>query len=440
VGSSVMSIPPPPPGFTLDQDSGVPPPPPGFTIDKPQMGGKMPLGMVIDQVLKMAPWNRASQGFRDIAGKGAERLGGMGVPSKVSATAMLPISMTPDILAALTAVPEGTIESPMVESLANKAKTSASSRWFKALGGTLSNAKELGPEESLRLGRLAREGRYITPLNSAESQSKAITQGLQSSGKRIGELRALGDLYGNSPESSKLVQLIHQDIAPKYSVGIHSGEAGDLKKGIEEVLKLEPIDKLTQGEELPSQLGRAGVKKGQEFAKNQYEMFRRIQEDPSYIPEYDLRRPTTFNEVANVATDINKYAKGQSKLLQPSGALTDVANSVSKANDEALLKALPASKGTEYSQNLGKFSDLSKLDRINDLKMAHEVGASRNSIVNNIANRIFHRFGYQLSAETLDKIALLLKAGNKAPKVNLSAIPGINELLKRYRTTSQQSQ
>lgn len=412
-----------------------------------QMGGKPPLGMVLDQVSKMAPWNRASQGLRDIAGAGAEKLGGMGVNPKVAAGAMLPVAMFPDILSAATSLPEKGPPSATLQNLANKARASGSSRWFKAAGGTLSNAKELGADEALRLGRFAREGKYITPFNSSEKQGIAIGKGLQSSGKRLEELRGLGDLYGQSPEASKIAQAIHQDLAPKYSSGIRSGESGELKKAIEEVMKLEPVDKLTASEELQGNLRgatRLGDKTsdpmnvyhhapGSSLPQDQYEKFRTLQEDPNYIPEYDFRRPTTFNEVSKVSTDINKYAKGQSKLLQPSGAATDVANLVSKMNDAALLKALPQEKGLEYSKNLGQFSDLSKLDRINEVKSSAEVGSSRNSIVNNISNRIFHRFGHQLSAEAMDKISSIIKAASNAPGVNPASIVGIPKLLKRFR-------
>ena len=388
-----------------------------------KMGGSPPLSFVMNKVMGMAPWNKASQGMRDIAGYGAEKLGGMGVNPKVSAGMMLPVAMAPDILAAATAMPEKGPPSAALEGMSNKLKDMGSSRWFKAVGGTLPQAKELGSEEALRLGRFAREGKYVTPLNSASSQGKLIGKGLQQSGKRLEELRGLGDLYGESPESSKIVQAIHQDLGPKYSSGIRSGEMGDLKKSIDEVLKLEPVDKLTATEEMSPKIG--------SHPKESYEQFRRFQEDPNFIPEYDLRRPTTFNEVSKVATDLNQYAKGQSKMLQPSGAMTDSANVISKLNNEKLLAALPAEKGAEYTANLQKYGDLSKLDRMNELKSAFEVGGSRNSLVNNIANRVLHLFGHQLSAQALDTISSLVGNLAKAPKMNPSSIPGALKLIRR---------
>lgn len=365
----------------------------------------------------------------------AETGGELGYPKTGVALGAIP-AMAPFVMGAVGEInglkrPPAASTQALID-FADKLKQSASSRFFKAAGGTLSNAKELGADEALRLGRLARDGGYLTPLNSSDSQSAAIKNDLQTSGKRMEELRGLGNLYGDSPESSKLVQIITQDLGPKYGPGIRQGESGDLQKAIAEVLKLEPIDKLTPSEELAGNLKNAtrlgdktsdpmGVyphAPGSSLPQDQYESFRAAQEDPNYIPEYDLRRPTTFNEVAKVATDINTHAKGQSKLLQPTGALTDAANVISKTNNESLLSVLPPEKGAEYQQNLNKYHDLSILDRMNELKQSAEVGGSRNSIVNNIANRIFHRFGYQLSGEALDKISNLLRTTPNVPVLN----------------------
>lgn len=406
------------------------------------------------------------RGIQAAEGGAAEWMGSKGVNPYVSAALPIAgeIAATMLIPGSKSATGLRTVENA-TSNLAKKATASADSRWFKASGGTLANAKELGAEEALRLGRYARENKYVTPLNSPESRQASIESGMKQSGKRLEELRGLGDLYGDSPEAKTIAQAIEQDLGPKYASGVMSGESGELRKAIDEVLKLEPVDKLTRSEELAGYMGRdiptetgsfkvATPGKGEKTIQkpNQnyplsgpekmevpnpdytpgtertvtgttdpYEIFRRTQEDPNYIPEYDLRRPTTFNEVAKVATKINKYAGSQSKLLQPSGAATDVANLVSEKNNSALMNALPKSQGAEYQKALGDYSNLSKLDRMNELALAYEAGASRNSIVNNIANRIYHKFGHQLSAEAMDKIAGALR---QVPRVYNRAVDG----------------
>jgi hypothetical protein len=405
----------------------------------------------------------------------AERGGELGFP-KTGAVAGMAVANEPYFM-----VPGGGASKSArgaLDTLARKAEQSASSSWFKGVGGTLHQAKELGAEEALRVGRMARDRGIITPLNSVETQSANITAGLAESGKRLEELRGLGDLYGDSPEAMKIVQAIKQDLGPKYATGIRSGEMGDLERVVQEVMKLEPLYRLTPGEEVAGFLKRdiptgSGSFQATTPAKgfplkaeknpsyplagdeynlvgdrnyvpptsktiptetNPYERFRLAQEDPNYVPEYDLRRSTTYDSVSKVATDINAYAKDKSSLLRPIGADTAAADVISRVNNESLMKALPKEKGAEYQSNLGKYSDLSILDRMNDLKFAAEVGGSRNRIVNNLANRIYQKFGHQLSAAALDKIAGLLRSRIPTGVKTLSRKAVISQLIDRITT------
>lgn len=393
------------------------------------------------------------------------------------------VAMAPYIAGAYSAL-KGLARPPLQSTdsqyqISKQARKSASSGWFKAVGGTPANARELGADEALRLGRMARDSGVVTTFNSAENQANRIAQGLKQTGQKLGETRAMGDLYGDSPEAMKIVQTIKQDLGPKYATGIKSGEAGDLDKAIQEVMKMEPIDTLTPGEELsgfmqkgiPSETSSVRVttpgkgvptipqnnpmypmaggktvntpnpsyvppsESNIQLSRGPYDQFRLAQESPDYIPEYDIRRPTTFGEVAKVATDINQYAKGQSKMLQPSGALTDAANVISKVNDEALMRVLPKEQGVAYQQNLQKYGDLSKLDRMNELKAAGEVGANQNGVIKSIYNMVFHRFRHQLSAQAMDTIANVLSTKSRlAPQMNpvSAAVAGRKALISQF--------
>lgn len=418
-----------------------------------------------------------------IVGEGIAEVGGsLGYPKTGVAIGAIP-AMAPYVLggySALKGLARPALQSTgVMQDLSKKARDSASSRWFKAVGGTPANARELGADEALRLGRMARKTGVITPFNSVENQAENIAKGLDSSGRKIGELRAMGDLYGDSPEAMKIVQTIKQDLGARYGSGIRSGESGDLDKAIQEVLKLEPVDTLTAGEELsgfmqkgiPSETSSVRVttpgkgvptipqnnpmypmaggktvntpnpsyvppsESNIQLSRGPYDQFRLAQESPDYIPEYDIRRPTTFGEVAKVATDINQYAKGQSKMLQPSGALTDAANVISKVNDEALMRVLPKEQGVAYQQNLQKYGDLSKLDRMNELKAAGEVGANQNGVIKSIYNMVFHRFRHQLSAQAMDTIANVLSTKSRlAPQMNpvSAAVAGRKALISQF--------
>jgi hypothetical protein len=304
---------------------------------------------------------------------------------------------------------------------------SADSRWAKATGGTLANAKELGPDEFRRLGRLSRDEGVVTPLNGPESQSAKINELKDAAGKDIGMARANADLMGDAPKVSELQNRLRGDLGAKYGPGVHAGESGELNNAMDEVSKLEPVDKVENGEELAHTMRDATREgdhtadpmgaldhKGQTLPQDDYEAFRRSQDKGEIIPHYDVQRPTTHQEIANTVTKLNQAAQQKAKLLQASGATTDVANKLAQMNDASIMKILPPEQATKYQIALSKFSDMSKLDKMMDNKMAYEAGGSRNGVVNNIANRALHKFGYQLSAQGLDKLAKVVRATPEA--------------------------
>lgn len=91
----------------------------GVPINKPQMGGKPPIGFVANEVMKMAPWNKASQALKDVAGTAAEKMGSMGVPPKVAASVALPLAIAPELLAAGTSLAGLEGETPLAQAITN---------------------------------------------------------------------------------------------------------------------------------------------------------------------------------------------------------------------------------------------------------------------------------------------------------------------------------
>lgn len=67
MGAHVMAIPPPPPGFTIDQPSsgGIPPPPPGFTLDTNETKKRGMMGKAWDILSK--PEQMSSKGLGELA-------------------------------------------------------------------------------------------------------------------------------------------------------------------------------------------------------------------------------------------------------------------------------------------------------------------------------------------------------------------------------------
>lgn len=80
------------------------------TVQPTKMGGSPPLGFVASKVMSMTPASKLSALFPQMAGAGAEELGKLGVNPKIAASAMLPVSMAPDILGTIAGAEE--IENP----------------------------------------------------------------------------------------------------------------------------------------------------------------------------------------------------------------------------------------------------------------------------------------------------------------------------------------
>lgn len=323
----------------------------------------------------------------------------------------------------------------------------ANQRWFKALGGTLQQAKEIGPEEAQRLGRMARNENIITPTNSAESQMGNVQAYQDAAGQKIGELRQIGDQMGAAPKFHVLIGEIEKELGPQYESGMMSPQQGQFRNAMDELTKTERVNRIP--EDIPEGSGSYQVTKKEpnplftpvskqieaqnpmgpmvaqknifkpnpsylsdqpeirstkDVPRNIFEDYRGDQESGNLIPEYDIKKPGT-TDIANKVTQMNKFAKSQTKLLQPSNAITDVANAASAKNDSALVQSLGSEKGLDYVRALGNFSDSEKMMKILENKLAYETGASRNRIVNNLINRFEQRFGYPVSAEALDRLS-----------------------------------
>jgi len=448
----------------IDSDGGGKPP---FEETMPvEVGGKAPWGMVASEVMKRTPWNQISSIFPKAAGAGAEQLGKMGVNPKVSAALMTPVAMAPELLGVISPAEDPVIGS---KGAADYLTKSANQRWFKGLGGTLGQAKEIGPEEAQRLGRLARNERIITPLNSPESQLAGIQKYGDIGGQKIGEIRKLGDQIDAAPKHHEMLAEIQQELGPQYSSGMKSPQAGQFKNAMDELGSVQKMKRLPDefsNESVPRSIfqkqeanplftdvpekvtpqlntappivkdprmlklgmeppaaasdfpgpyknpmflsGERNLTSSKSIPRNAFEDYRAAQEGGEIIPEYEVSKPGT-SDIAGKITQMNRFAASQTKMLQPSNALTDVANAASAKNDAALVQAVGSTKGKEYVDSLQQFSDAEKMMKIIENKLAYETGASRNRIVNNLINRFEQRFGYPLSAEVLDRLANVAK-------------------------------
>jgi hypothetical protein len=289
----------------------------------------------------------------------------------------------------------------------------------KDLGARTKAFSQVSEEEAARLGRRAKEMGVEGSTKDQLAKAKAIDA---ETGKRVSELRQVGDMTGASPEFPGLMEQIEKEIGPKYRDGLESGQAGELDKAKAELMKAQPVKKVTPGEESDfahQDATREGFRdadptgamghKG-EFPENSYEDFRRGQEEE--IPNYDVAANPNTSALAAKSTAMNRFAAEQQGLLRPSGPSADVANLVSNKNDSHLAQMLGSDKAKEYVDALSKESDAKDMQMLLKQKRDRELGSSHapGSVTSKVIHAAQDRFGYALSAKALDKLAGIVRA------------------------------
>lgn len=132
-------------------------------------------------------------------------------------------------------------------------------------------------------------------------------------------------------------------------------------------------------------------------------------------PAFDAARPNT-SAFAKKATDLNAFASNEKSMLHPSNATTDVANTISAENDQALSRHLGSDKAKAYLESLAKESDAKKMTQMLEQKRARQLGKTTapSSLPAQAWHGITDRFGYALTAKSLDKLAQVVRASPAA--------------------------
>ncbi len=183
----------------------------------------------------------------------------------------------------------------------------------KAGGAGSSAAKELGSEGVRDYGRMLQEKNIVAPWRSPEKMNQVIQPQLKQAGEQVGMSRALASSRGSSPTVETLTGKINEELSSKYGTGLHAGENGSYTNAIDELTKQNPKD---------------------------------------------------FQDLANVSTDMNAFAKNQNKLMQPSGATTDVANVISHESDAGIKGLLDPAEAAGYDVAKKDFGNLSLADKL----------------------------------------------------------------------------
>jgi hypothetical protein len=193
-------------------------------------------------------------------------------------------------------------ENALADTAAQYAKRAGQNAGIRALGGMRGQVGQLGAEGSRELAQSMIDQGVVAPMTGEIGMEKKIQDLLGQAGQTIGKYR---QMPGAVPTAEEIEKALKDSLTAKYATGLHAGEQGGLEKAIEEVKK-GPL--------------------------------------------------TSFEDVANKATELNKFAT-KNKLVQPTNAATDVANALTGINESAMQKSLTPEQFAEYQKALPAYGE-----------------------------------------------------------------------------------
>lgn len=261
-----------------------------------------------------------------------------------------------------------TVEGALKEG-ATRASRFAQEQSVKSLEGAIGQVRQLGPEEARAVGQLALDKGIVSPFTPTSlGMERALNSELEKTGAEIGASRAAGDLAGGAPSAAELQSTIEGRLANRYGSGMRSGETGSLEKALDEVGK---IGKPEVG---------IGPVEGPSFVRN-----------------------------AEKATEMNAFAS-KNKMLQPTGAFTDVSNALSHENNAALQKALTPEQWTAYQGALNDFSGLKSIEKFFSRGEARELAGRGSGMLTDIYKGAKDVIGHKALAAGADTVANMLSS------------------------------
>jgi hypothetical protein len=205
----------------------------------------------------------------------------------------------------------GTAESEgggVLDTLGQYAKRFGQNQAMKTIGARGGQIGQVGIPESRAIAQKLIDQDVISPLRGPIGLEEKVEQLHDAAGQGIGSARAAGNKIGQAPSMAEILQQVNQDLTPKYSSGVDRGMAA-LNRAKEEIAK-----------------GGTG-----DFVGN-----------------------------AQKATDLNASAAAN-KIYRPQGANTDVADIISRLNNDKLAQTLSPEEMAKYNANMKDYGDYSKV-------------------------------------------------------------------------------
>lgn len=118
--------------------------------------------------------------------------------------------------------------------------------------------------------------------------------------------------------------------------------------------------------------------------------------------------------IAEAATELNHAANKASKNMQPETPFTDVANEVSRINNERIKQLIGKENAAKYEQALREYGVNKKIANALKFKSSGEVKRfGPGSFTSNMTQKLMDEAGYRLGAKTANKLSTMVKNNPK---------------------------
>ena len=228
----------------------------------------------------------------------------------------------------------------------------------KNVGASPMQARQMGPEATRSLGQFTLDKGITSPFTGDIGMENKINSIHEQAGSQIGDIRKLADTKSDPPNIEGIERIVRQQLDAKYTKGIQSGQAGSYAKALEELRRAEP----------------------------------------------------THQGLADLSTELHRAATKATKLKEDPSAIVDVANTISKLNNDMIKTKVPE-HAASYDAALKDFGATSKLKQMNLRKQSREVSGriGPGGPVREVTQKFLDSIGYRAGASVANKLAKFLK-------------------------------
>lgn len=237
---------------------------------------------------------------------------------------------------------------------------------LKNLGASPYQFQQLGAEPARALGKFALEKDITSPFVGEIGMEQKVAKIADEAGSKIGAARKLADSRGGAHDINHVIETVRNELDPIYLKGIESGQKGSYMKALDELKRANP----------------------------------------------------THEGLAGAVTKLNSSATSAKRLKQADSAISDVANRVSRYNNESISKFLKPSEVEEYHNALKEYGASKKINQFLARKESREATGRMGpgGGLRHLSQNFLDSIGYKAQARIAQRLADFVKKNPESAK------------------------